>query len=235
MVHSYHPRVRPPSYCHLPLRTWLALSEESSLLYELPQNKLKWIHCRDRVRWIAKIFLPTSCSAEEKVFPRILDDAGILRISQRYYKEYCALVVWPLISERNQSRQDNPNKVLLPPSPPVDPAKQLLPCSFRSARSLAQIWWLLTDSVLPSLCWVGRWPKCPDCHSTSHTVAHLFNCPSHSKDLAPGDMWVAPFQFLACNPYGYRNPYNNIIFINFIIHFSQIFLISRNICVWSHC
>ena len=35
---------------------------------------------------------------------------------------------------------------------------------------------------------------CPDCRTTNHTVAHLFSCPSHPTDLAPGDMWVTPLQ-----------------------------------------
>ena len=37
-----------------------------------------------------------------------------------------------------------------------------------------------------------RWadnPTCPECRSTTnHTVAHLFSCPTHRTDLAPGDI-----------------------------------------------
>ena len=28
---------------------------------------------------------------------------------------------------------------------------------------------------------------CPDCHASNRTVAHLFSCPTHPMDLAPGD------------------------------------------------
>ena len=41
-------------------------------------------------------------------------------------------------------------------------------------------------------------PTCPDCHSTDHMVARLFSCPTHTTDLAPGDVWVA--QLLAGLP-----------------------------------
>ena len=37
-------------------------------------------------------------------------------------------------------------------------------------------------------------PTCPDCHSTDHTVAHLFSCPTHPKDLVLRVMCVAPLQ-----------------------------------------
>ena len=46
-------------------------------------------------------------------------------------------------------------------------------------------------------------PTCPDCCSTDHTVAHLFSCPTHLTDLAPGDMRTASqqvAQFLAGLP-----------------------------------
>ena len=44
-----------------------------------------------------------------------------------------------------------------------------------------------------SVGWVNG-PSCPDCRSTDHTVAHLFSCPTHPMDQAPGNMWVATLQ-----------------------------------------
>ena len=81
-----------------------------------------------------------------------------------------------------------PNKVLIE----IDPAEQLLPRSYRSA--LSQLWsgyCLRLQSYRHSVDRADD-PTCPDCHSTKHMVAHLFSCPSHPTDLAPGDMWVAP-------------------------------------------
>ena len=62
-----------------------------------------------------------------------------------------------------------------PPPPPVDPAKQLLPCFF--GKKLQEF----SHSV-------GRadGPTCSDCHAADHSVAnHL---------AGPGDMWTAPLQ-----------------------------------------
>ena len=58
----------------------------------------------------------------------------------------------------------------------------------------APFWPLLKTTVLQSFRKLGRWPHLPDYRSTDHTVAHLFNCPTHPTDLAPEDMWTAPFQ-----------------------------------------
>ena len=62
-------------------------------------------------RKFADITLPTSCSAGEKVFMQILGDAGRHHISYGYVRDYSGPfpeVVRPLISERGQSRTDDP-------------------------------------------------------------------------------------------------------------------------------
>ena len=54
--------------------------------------------------------LPTSCSAWEKVFRRILVDAGRYHIPCGYLRDQCSPlpdVVRPLISERDQRRTDD--------------------------------------------------------------------------------------------------------------------------------
>jgi len=33
---------------------------------------------------------------------------------------------------------------------------------------------------------------CPDCNTTPHSVAHLFECPMHQTDLTPVDLWQWP-------------------------------------------
>ena len=92
-------------------------------------------------------------------------------------------------------RSQAPNKVLLPPPPPpIDPAEQLLPRSFRSALPQLRSGHCSRHQAYRHS--VGRAddPTCPDCCSTDNTVAHLFSCPTHPTDLAPGDMWTAPLQ-----------------------------------------
>ena len=74
------------------------------------------------------------------------------------------------------------HKVLWAVPPPVDPAKQLLPCptgvpcpSPSSALDTAHSSYI-TRSVACQL------------------HAHLFSCPTYPMDLTPGDMWTAPLQ-----------------------------------------
>ena len=99
-----------------------------------------------------------------------------------------------------------PSELWLPPSP-IDPAEQLLPRSYRSALSqLRSGHCSRLQAYRHSVGWADD-PTCPDCRSTYHTVAHLFSCPTHPTDPAPGDMWTAPLQvaqFLAGLPQFYR-------------------------------
>ena len=86
------------------------------------------------------------------------------------------------------------NKVLMATNPPIDPAEQLMPQSYRSALfQLHSGYCLRLQSYCHSVGWTNL-PTCPDCCSADHSVTHLFICPTHATDLAPGDMWVAPLQ-----------------------------------------
>ena len=101
-------------------------------------------------------------------------------------------------------RYKAPKKVLMTtPTPPIDPAEQLLPQSYRSALSqLRSGHCSRLQSYRHSLGWVDD-PSCHECRSTDHTVAHLFSCPTYPTDLALGDMWTSLLQiaqFLAGLP-----------------------------------
>jgi hypothetical protein len=41
---------------------------------------------------------------------------------------------------------------------------------------------------------------CPECHVSSHTSAHLFNCPAHVTDLVKMDLWKQTRVFLKSLP-----------------------------------
>ena len=72
-------------------------------------------------------------------------------------------------------RSQAPNKVLMTTPPPIDPAEQLLPRSYRSALSyLRSCYCSKLQSYHHSVGWADD-PTCPDCHSTHHSVAHLFS------------------------------------------------------------
>ena len=79
-----------------------------------------------------------------------------------------------------------PNKVLLAVPPLVDLAEQLLPRYYRSALSqLCSDYCHQLQSYRRSVGWAND-STCPDCHAADHMVAHLFSCPTHPTDLAPG-------------------------------------------------
>ena len=87
-----------------------------------------------------------------------------------------------------------PNNVFMATLPPIDPAEQLLPRSYRRALSqLRSGHCSRLQSYRHSVGWADD-PTCPNCRSADHTVAHLFSCPTQPTDLAPGDMWVASLQ-----------------------------------------
>ena len=91
-------------------------------------------------------------------------------------------------------RSQAPNKVLMATSPPIDPAERRLPRSYRSALSqLRSSYCSRLQSYRNCVGWVDD-HTCPDCHSTDHTVAHLFSWPTHTTDLAPGDIQWHPFR-----------------------------------------
>ena len=73
-------------------------------------------------------------------------------------------------------------------------ARRLLPRSYRSA--LSQLRSCYCSNLQSYRHSVGKADDsaCPNCRSTDHTVAHLFSCPTHPTDLAPGDMWVPHLQ-----------------------------------------
>ena len=80
------------------------------------------------------------------------------------------------------------------PTPPIDPAEQLLPRSLRTDLSqLRSGHCSRLQAYRHSVGWADD-PTCPDCRSTDHTVALLFSYPTHLTDLTPGDMWTAPLQ-----------------------------------------
>ena len=110
---------------------------------------------------------------------------------------------------------------------PIDPAEQLLLRSYRSALSqLRSSHCLRLMAYSHSVGWADD-PTCPNCHSTGHTVAHLFSCPTHSTNLAPGDMWTTPLQvtqFLAGLPQFSDLPQMQIDFDSFPSYFSFLLL-----------
>ena len=78
--------------------------------------------------------------------------------------------------------------------PPIDPAEQLIQRPYRSALSqLRSGHFSRLQSYRHSVGWADD-PTCPDCRSTIHTVGHLFSCPTHPADLAPGNKWTVPLQ-----------------------------------------
>ena len=78
-----------------------------------------------------------------------------------------------------------PNKVLLAVFPPVDPAEQLLPQSYRIALSqLLSSYCHRLQSYRHSVGWAED-PTYPDCYSSDYMVANLFSCPTHQMDLFP--------------------------------------------------
>ena len=99
-----------------------------------------------------------------------------------------------MIEETIQSQA--PNKVLMATPPPIDPAEQLLPRSYRSPLSqLRSGHCSRLMSYRHSVGWVDD-PTCPDCCSTDQTVAHLFSCPTHPKDLTRGICGLHPSRSL---------------------------------------
>ena len=75
-------------------------------------------------------------------------------------------------------RSQSPNKVLLAAPPPVDPAEQLLPLSYRSA-----LFHLLPPApvLLHSIGWADNL-ACPNFQTVNHSMANLFSCPAHTSN-----------------------------------------------------
>ena len=72
------------------------------------------------------------------------------------------------------------------PTPSNGPAEQRLPRPYRSTLSQVRSGYgPRLQSYRHSVGWADD-PTGPGCHSTEHTVAPLFICPSHPTDLAPG-------------------------------------------------
>ena len=85
------------------------------------------------------------------------------------------------------------NRVLDALPPLINPYEKLLPRQIRSV--LCQLRSGHCARLKDFLFRLGRVDDdhCPSCHGATHSVSHIFECPSHPTSLSTSDLWERPW------------------------------------------
>ena len=109
----------------------------------------------------------------------------------------------------NVIQNSGPNPVLQAPPPPVDDTERTLPRAHRATLSQLRSGWCSDLYTYKSEIDETVNPLCPSCGLTSHTTAHLFQCPAHPTDLKVEDLLERPVRaayFVSTLPFFDRLP-----------------------------